>query len=881
MNPIKDLQQQADKLNFINELQGSFQLESDSCNTGIEARNNLAKTDNQLVLGYILETCPTLHAYKVAIAGGKAPILCCSLQTGGGNPSLIFDSSFYAAGSTVLVALQPQFGVILGVIPLDGMGNDLIVGNKTSHASQNYPDESDKACLDLGTKERPDVGLRHFGHGLPQDTTDLGESGHTSATGVRQLLNAFMALIAVDDYTGLWLFDEDKLLRLSGINVQVRSSGREIEYLNDNGEYIEYSGNVVFPWEQLGYTKVPTSEIITETPKNEWRNPNTWKSFVEPAVDKAKPFHRVSTYGGFLGQGGFTQVVAPDPSKTWNTFGDKEDLQGLIRHANSLDGWMSFISSEGAYFNKRGLIPAVTRVNRPDDTSTKIGDNPTNYNKTNKFYAKAEIPVTGAPMEQVMGLQDGLAYQQNFKELLPFLQHTNDYYIPEDSVLNKNLSRFAPLGELKSKQLVQVAKGPKINVVSEGDGIPGREVQINPAEVGIACLSDGSEVLYGGCGEEIRMAGGSISFDAPGDLWFRSGRKIILWAGDDIEIRAKGHVDVSTTEGSVRIKAEGKLSMLGGNNEKDGVLIESRGTTSTYTFDGGEEDQFGGIILKSAGNVGVLGETIYIRSGINDGGSGIFFDANNGNQSIYTLCANNINFVENSFDINYSNLKTGDITATHSFKENNVSLAGDLDVSGKVQVTTDIFCGASIRAVEHIYTGESKNNSGYVSELNKDELKKQIEEQEDTINQTLSSNAISKYESSISNGIAAEGNLANEDTLKNASFSFRKSNEYNLPEDFAVYESRWQNIASNANQGTTAWKEKGVSGESHEDTYPFPGKKAFTGESYYVTQEWTLTDYANGTYKDRWQDNDATSEYKDPKYGEQQKKSLNEYPVIG
>lgn len=847
----------------------------DSYSANIHNRNELRNLNCRIVPGYVLDTCPVTHAYKVSIAGGFKPVTCCSLQIGG-NPVLSHDCNSYAPGSYVLVALHPAGNIILGTIPLSGSGNDLIVHNKLSAFSKNYPDVSDLSCLQLITKDKPEVGMRDFGHGLPIDTTDIGEFGHITATGVKLSINPFMALMGTDDYTGLWLFQEDSLARLSGINLQVRSSGREEEFLNDNGEYIEYRGSVLYPWEQLGYTKVPTSDLIELPPKEEYKYPNTWKAFAEPYEEKAKPFHRIVDYGGWLGQGKFTQIVAPDPDKDWIVFEEKENYPGLHRQVESVDGIFSSISSCGTYINKRGLIPSVSRKTRPDDTSTKVGDNETNYKKTNSFTAKTEIPSSDQPMERVMGLQDSLAYQQNFKELLPFLQHKEDYHVPEDSELNGGYSRFANVSELSSKQLISVNNNQHTKI-TYGDN--DREAEVNSAESGIACLSDGSEVLYGGCGEEIRMAGGSIFMDAPGDLWFKSGRKIILWAGDDIEIRAKGHIDVSTTEGSVRIKAESKLSMLGGNNEKDGVLIESRGKSSTYNFEGGERDQFGGIILKSKGTIGALGSTIYLRSGTDDEGDGIFLDANRGGHSIYTMCNSNVNYLESSFEMNFSNMKTGDIDTTNSFTKDNTILSGNITVNGVAQIMGDITTGSSIFAVGHINTGGAKGNGGHVGELNRDELKRDMQEQEDSIEQSTD-NASESYRANITEGLSSEGGIANENTLKNAGFSFRQSDEYNLPEDFAVYESRWQNIATNANQGIVEWKEKAVKSPSSEPTYPFPGKEAFTETSCYITQSWTLTDYYTGLYKDRWKDDDATDEYKDPKFGEQQRKILDQYPVI-
>ena len=813
-----------------------------------------------------------MYAYKVALEGARGAILCCSLQQGGNNSMLMKDSSFYAEGVSVLVAVAPrkEYGIILGAVPFSADGKDLVVRDVISNASQNTPDAIDNACLDLATEDEPYVGISNFAQMEPIDNTSIGSAGYTSVMGSKFYINPFMNSLSVNDYTGIWEFVDDSLMRVSGLNLEIRAAGKEDSFLNDNGEYIEYKGSVVYPWEQLGKTKAPynSENIILETDEDDYREEGTWKAYVEPREENTKPFHRITDYGGWLGQGKYTQIVAPDPEKDWVKFNDKEKLLGVVRETKSLDGYISSISASATYIGKRGMIPTVSRVNQPDETSTKIGDNDTNYKKTNKFEAEAEIPGNGNPMEHVMGLQDSIAYQQNYKELLPFLQHTNDYYIPEDSELNEGLTRFAKFSQLKNKHVISIDKGPEVKIVTGGN-IPERKMELNPAEAGLACLSDGSQVLYGGCGEEIRMAGGSIFFDAPGDIWIKAGRRIILWGGDDIEVRAKGSIDMTSTEESIRIKAEEKLSMLGGNNGIDGVLIESKGSTTQYDFEkGGNEDAFGGIMLKSRdGIIGALGATIYLRSGTGTGGEGIFLDAKNGEQSIYTFCHGIENYVEYAFNINYSNLKTGVVEASDSFIKDIKRINGNAQLTKTLMMGDTLMVGGSIITVGSLAEGQKA-------------MKPDIDKAIDSIEGELPQAATDQYDLIVTQNLASEKHIANEEILETSGFTFRNSEEYDLQEDFAVYEARWQNIAGHSGNGTTAWEEKPVVNGKYEESYTFPGKDSYTETPCYITQEWTLTDYYTGLYKDRWSGNEAASDYKDPKFGEQQKKALNEYPVL-
>ena len=131
-------------------------------------------------------------------------------------------------------------------------------------------------------------------------------------------------------------------------------------------------------------------------------------------------------------------------------------------------------------------------------------------------------------------------------------------------------------------------------------------------------LEDGSVVIGDGYGAEIRMSGGCVTISAPGDVWLKSGRHTQAWAGGDVIQRANGNVDISTTEKSVRIKAEKDVMVLAGNSgNKGGVLIESRAASTQYNFEqAGDDVQFGGVVLRAPkSNVVALSHQIYLRSG--------------------------------------------------------------------------------------------------------------------------------------------------------------------------------------------------------------------------------------------------------------------------
>jgi hypothetical protein len=71
-------------------------------------------------------------------------------------------------------------------------------------------------------------------------------------------------------------------------------------------------------------------------------------------------------------------------------------------------------------------------------------------------------------------------------------------------------------------------------------------------------------------------------------------------ATGDIIARAKNDIDVSSSNGSLRLKAEVNLTALSGNAGYGGMLFESRGVNPTITSVAGKKAVLGGIAFKSA-----------------------------------------------------------------------------------------------------------------------------------------------------------------------------------------------------------------------------------------------------------------------------------------
>ena len=95
----------------------------------------------------------------------------------------------------------------------------------------------------------------------------------------------------------------------------------------------------------------------------------------------------------------------------------------------------------------------------------------------------------------------------------------------------------------------------------------------------------------------------------------------------------------------------------------------------------------------------------------------------------------------------------------------------------------------------------------------------------------------------------ADRRAGNDDTISKMQFSFRKDDDYKIP-DFALYEDRWQQMARMGAQEPKKWTERPVSNAVCSATYPFPGKKWLVDEPAYSEQDLNIVENVGG-YRDK------------------------------
>lgn len=824
-------------------------------------------------IGRISEFCPALLAYRVEVSG-YGTVVCTPLSQAGGQLRVC---PGYSVDDMVLIATQrgTGVGVIIGRIPPVTQYGNFEARSFISLSDNFSPDPFYKSYLEtIGEDEQ--YSIPSWTPNAVFNNTDAGEFFIGSPAGSKFFIDPFMCYLATNDATGVWAFRDDSLLRVSGLNYQKITSGSYEESINDNGEYGEIHGHCLYPWEALGYFKKPQSDIITE--KSDWEKGDARVFYREPQEIDAKPFYRVLGLGGWIGQGTSTSIVAPSSDHTVSKYGQKEEnQQALSRIAQNVNGLITIESAKGVSIVKRSYLPAPQRLVDPSDASK--GDTKDEYDfehsdVTIKGEPEYQVSSTNKGMQSAMAVDDYRTYITNYKPFAGILEHKKDWFIPEEKTLGSSDTKNT-ITNGSSKDLLEPPEPYKVSV----DGK--EEQEYYPVEAGLHFLPDGGVVLHDGYGSELRMSCGQITISAPLGVWIRSGKDVRIWSGKDTTVRSKDAIEMSSTSGSVRVKAEKHLEMIGGNDgQNSGVIIESRGRGEMDFSQGGDGAKMNGILLKATdGVISSIGNTIYTKAR-GDGMQGsIMLDANNGEGNLYTSSNVHIDYVQQQHAIAFGDFKNRRIRSVQQSTEDEFTIPGQVLCGGDALFAGGIVVDGAIQGGDHISTKGGADNPfvGGISGEGKTRFDNNIK----TAKKRLEKDVPKQYKDSNNGSIAKsidtlfydQKRPGNKDVLDQCGFSFRTDEELNL-DGFYVYADRWQTICD---VSSSTWQETKIETKTGGH-YPFPGDKYFTSTDCYVTQPLSL--YENGAPKARMDGENIASEYKEPKYEEPEVKSLNKYPLL-
>lgn len=854
----------------------------------------------EIYVGEIVDGIARANAYRVQLERLGSTEVCTELAGLSHTASGPTEIKSYVPGTRVLVYRNPRLAhsIILGSIPRPAFEGS--IHDHLALTSRDRVDESDKRYLNMPSSGQ--VG--NYSSWRPYDGLQAGEWGAISTTGLKVTIDDFLVQCAVNEFTGVFGFYHDQLLRVSGYNMQTWTAGYERDAYMDQAEYNDTQGYTPYPWEAVGSLR-PKQNVIKEYDHESFgvAGGRPYYAHWENKYDNLQPFHRTLQFYGYYGQGGKSALIAPPNDAQWWVYelqkeGDpqkpyestiktnqypptttakpgsaKETLEfqkdkppiGLAEDNTAMDGRRFIASAKGITIAKRMLLPVPTRMRRPEDGN---GDNEDNYmfagyewdgtsaDKKHHITGDMETDAKNPNLQRAAGILDLHGYLFNYVGVHPFHWHAKDYKTWEQSELkyadyNHALPKYS---DLKSSMYLPEPSFKKLDIDHRY-----KQQKFYQSEAFLSILEDGAVVIGDGYGAEIRMCAGSITISAPGDVWLKPGKNAQVWAGRDIIQRANGAVDISTTDKSIRIKAEKDVMILAGNDENKpgGVLIESRSSVEYVDFEPqgglpvGDTAKFGGILLRAPNsNIATQTQNLYLRAGVDGEGGSIVLDAGKGEEDIITV----------SNKIRHYVGENGEITHFFSRAEVDSPQAGNIFTgrenffTGNTFVAGNIYASGGLMAPDFLYSkGPVTGKDFFVAPCREDCDKKLTEAAykiDDYAKDTLPGFARGDYAAKIEAPWYDEKRAGNDRVVEISGFSFRADADYRVEKDFELFEDRWQQYARMGGENTGTWQEKPVKDGAGQETWPFPGKAMFEA-NVFMQQDFTILETVSGGFRDK------------------------------
>jgi len=370
---------------------------------------------------------------------------------------------------------------------------------------------------------------------------------------------------------------------------------------------------------------------------------------------------------------------------------------------------------------------------------------------------------------------------------------------------------------------------------------------------GVFMTDDGGIVMRDAYGGSIRMTGGNIYLDCPGDIIEMPGRDKVVMAGRTATLQAKGDTEIVSTTGATRIKADTQLSMMGGASGLGGVIIESKAIAAEPTEEGsaipgeGSGTSSGGIVVKSPSYIsvetpvlGVTAETTTIMGLV----------AVIGDISAMNIGAMNITAEGMTAGLIFGNaVWTRELFALVGL----ILLSPMIPILGGAIGMSGVPAGAITgmlpplgplgeAALVEMFGEEEEAPAEEEEPVEKEDETEEddFEEEEEEPAKKEEPSLLDKLTGAVSlspdiGALTAAATEANAFAAANFFFSFNSSEEYGLnssPYKFELMEPVWQSRERKAGAGASLWESKAIADVAIGFSQPYPGDTMLNSASF-------------------------------------------------
>jgi len=841
----------------------------------------------------------SLHIGRVIVAGAYAnhyfveiegqSITAAALETGSSRRGGHTSGTCYSPGGVVLIAklreasalaqyfLSPN--LIIGSFDVFPKQEGSVFSGLSIQEGSLAGVENNAAYREVVKTSGPSSDLRQSRSSNRFTDAQPGDWYKSTALGGIFLLSEFMCKAGIAP---------DCAITFSGIDSQADLTARN--YVQDHLSYLRESihrGDVATDVEQ--YALSILEAIGGQSALQEYENEDGTTSIV-PATENATGLFRHQAFRGGASEGVYDTMRTDFSEGGPYTFGE-ETYPGTLSVLQRMDGIYRVRAAKEIKLEKTYAIVSPWKKEDIACAAPAEGnDFPAEYSdlsdaeRLREAFGLSSIDEVYRLMplmhDEFATYEEATTYFQGLRKddgiwHFPTIEEVREAVFPGEST-----TKVRPLESQESEYTIA-------DLVSEDKEIyPGRKVKLFKNSSVFLMSDDGGLVLGDGYGGEIRMNRGRVTIASIGDVEILPGRDLIEQVPGNRINRTKGRVEVSSTEGSIAIKAEGNLQMLSGGSSGGMLTLENRseqGSLNDIDEQALNEGlPFGsGIQLKApSSGVSILGSHIYgsgYSSDVDGEGSDrgvesdtttcdILFDSGNGSttlrgQNLFMSYAQSasLTMLESATGIfmrdnSILSISRGPISVVTPLLT--VDKAGGainnpaLEASGvadkvsdlpredpRVEINGDIGLRGSVLAKGQILSEKSvvSNDGANVDpitigrrisiELAVPEAGN-IEEYEDVTSLFTTSLRL-LYEDFINKGLATQKGQ------RSSSFAFPSSGSavYGAS-SFSLVAPKWQTILDTEN----TWQEQAVVHAVIGETYPYPGKERFDAPDALLVQ---------------------------------------------
>jgi len=438
----------------------------------------------------------------------------------------ISESSILPPNTRVLVVVDKQHskdievnGCIISSIPNDGVFKDKIkVPQRNSILDKNTVSQINVSSYKRTTISNESFNNTEANSERARDVL-VGDELQVNKFGVGRWLSAFSTGLSASPKASIGVGLIDDLVEINAGYLKETTSLDDKKVFNDGGRLSEEYSFSLYQTERFGEKELNSEAINAD----------------HEIIESKKPISRLKIFKGFLGSLFSLFVTSPDEEDT-----EEDDVENGLTHFHiGEDGSVFLNAASEIFIEHTDRIPVPKRIKEPSDPSGYKAEDDSKYDKKEDFDYDYENPDED-PNEAYadLFLRDRIALKiknayHGFRKLID-----KDFKLKSDEDLN----------DLKDKY----------DTVSKS--VDAKE-KYKKRRSGIYFSKDGRIYLRSAWGSEI-IIGDNIEISGVHNIFTRSGQHIISLAGDSNISKAYKDIEMSTTDGDIKIKSEYNFEVL-------------------------------------------------------------------------------------------------------------------------------------------------------------------------------------------------------------------------------------------------------------------------------------------------------------------------------